>query len=144
MATVGTVGAIPEPPPTAGQFGQGVKYPVDFDSNGRLKLSFGATSVEEALISIMRTYPGERVMQPDYGAGVMLFEPYDTSRIVLAIRESIEAHEPRVTQADVSVSQGQQVGEVFVTIIYSVAGDANPRTLTQGFFNGPATTSRSS
>ncbi len=140
MALVGTPGALPAVPATAGFLGQGVKYPPEADAAGRLRLSSGLDSVEEALKSIFATYPGERVMQPDYGAGVALFEPFDASLMALAVRESIDDHEPRVASIELTASQTQAPGEVIISAEYQLATEATSRTLTYAYFKGPEKT----
>jgi uncharacterized protein len=138
MATVGTPGAISAPPASAGHFGQGVKYPLEYDANtGRLKLSVGVKSVEDSIKSIVLTAPSERPMLPGYGANVGLFEPApDVDRLIVAIQQNIADYEPRVSSCEVEVALGQSLGEVFVQVTYVLVDEANSRTLTVGYFEG--------
>ena len=138
--TFGTPGAIRAVPPTAGHFGQGVKYPLAYDSKGRLSLSFGPSLVDESIQSICRTQRGERVMLPDYGIGQQLFEPAaDADRIRFALSENIEAYEPRISQSrvDVELSLNDSATSE-VTIRYAPTGEADTRTVTAPYFSGPA------
>ena len=137
---VGTTGAIRDVPSQAGIFGQGATYPLAFDAAGRLKLSAGPVLVDQALQSIAQTQPGERPMQPDYGAGVLNFEPLDEDRVRLAFDENIREHEPRVAAAEFSARMGTTFSDGQITIKYVARGEANARTLTAGFFAGPQLT----
>jgi phage baseplate assembly protein W len=87
--------------------------------------------------AIFQTEPGERVMQPDNGAAVGLFEPVrDTSEMTQAARQVVAEHEPRVEpdSIDVTIDQIDASGRLEVTASYQIVGEANPRTLTFPFF----------
>jgi phage baseplate assembly protein W len=137
----GTPGAIRAVPPTAGFFGQGVKYPLTLTASGRLALSFGPDCVGDALNSIVSTAPMERVMQPDYGAAVLTFDLVDPDRSRIAIGRNIADHEPRIVRSDISAEQGADLAQSEVTIKYVLIGEANVRTETYPFFVPPPTTS---
>lgn len=138
--SVGTPGAIRQPPAGTGAFGQGVSYPLAYDPNtGRLALSSGTKCATEALQSIFQTQPGERPMQPDYGAASVLFEPVDMDRLLIRVREVIADHEARVDSIDsVTSSVGPTSGEAIITVTCTLIGDATPRVLTFPYFTGPA------
>jgi len=139
MATVGTPGAIAQPPVTSGFLGQGVTYPPAYTTQGRLKISNGTTSVEEALKTILETAPGERPMLPGYGARVGEFEPIDMARMIAKFKKDVVDYEPRVDSiSSIDAQYGPGVGEVQVTIQYVLVGEANERILTSTIFTGPA------
>jgi len=137
---VGTPGALPAVPSQAAHLGQGIAYPVRADSKGRLALSWGLTAVSESMASICSTEPGERCMQPDYGAATATFEPQDSHRIRAAIEETVADHEPRVTGlGDIEPRNGQTMETVEVDIPYSVVNEATSQTLVYPFFARPNT-----
>lgn len=140
---LGTARALPAVPDTAGPFGQGITYPPTFTTAGRLQLSSGVTLVDQALLSICQTTPGERCMQPDYGIASLLFEPVrDLDRTRVELQDNIADHEPRIDGATVGVAvvdASQNAVEIAIT--YQPAGEANARTLTAPFYSGPAATS---
>ena len=139
MSTVGTPGAIQQPPVTSGFLGQGVTYPPQFTAQGRLKLSSGTTSVEEALKTILETSPGERPMLPGYGARIGEFEPVDLARMVAKFKKDVADYEPRVESINsFDTNPGQGIGEVIGTITYTLVGEASERILTYPLFAGPA------
>jgi phage baseplate assembly protein W len=137
--TVGTSGAIQTPPSTSGFLGQGIKYPLTLTTTGRLDLSSGQTSVEEALQAILETSPGERPMLPGFGAKMGEFEPVDLQRMIAKFKKDVADYEPRVESiANIDNVLGPGVGEVTLSIYYTVVGEANERILTYPIFVGPA------
>jgi phage baseplate assembly protein W len=135
---VGTAGSIQAPPPSAGVYGQGVKYPPTLDTTtGRLALSWGSTLVDESILSICRTVPNERAMLPGYGAATVTFEPIDEYKMREALQANIAAYEPRATNVEVSVV-GEPNGVMRAHISYVPVGEANVRTLTYPIFTPPS------
>lgn len=135
---VGTAGAIQAPPPSAGVYGQGVKYPPTLDtSTGRLALSWGPDLVSESILSICRTVPLERAMLPGYGAATVTFEPIDAYTMKEALLKNIAEYEPRARNVEVEVPPPQPGGVVVASISYQLAGEANIRTLTYPIYTPP-------
>lgn len=134
--------SIQAPPASAGVLGQGIKYPPQFDSKGRLALSWGSDLVDQAILSLCQTQPGERVMQPDYGASSETFEPIGLDRMKIQLEKSIADHEPRAKDVRVDVSLDPD-GIPVARVSYSVDGEATERTLTTPIFTGPAATGSS-
>jgi len=59
-------------------------------------------SVRQAILLLLSTIPGERVMRPDYGCDIyrLIFAPNDDTTAGLAIhyvRQALERWEPRIT-----------------------------------------------
>lgn len=68
---------------------------------GRLETVAGEQTVRQALLVLLSTRPGERVMRPQYGCDLhrLVFEPNDETTAGIAIfhvRQAIERWEPRV------------------------------------------------
>lgn len=68
---------------------------------GRIELVRDAEAVRQALMILLSTRPGERVMRPDYGCDLwrLVFSPNDDTTAGLAIhyvRRAVERFEPRV------------------------------------------------
>lgn len=135
---VGTPGAIRAVPPNAGHLGQGIKYPPEIDTKGRLALSFGADSVTDSIKAICATIPGERVMQPDFGASRSTFEPIDAGRMQIEIEGQIAEKEPRAEGVEVTCRyEESRPGRMVADIKFRIQGDATDRTLTYSWFAGP-------
>ena len=60
------------PPPTTG-----VDHPFHVDGRGRTATSDGADHLRDLIEAVLFTAPGERVMRPEFGSGLLglLFEP---------------------------------------------------------------------
>ncbi|GHJ42765.1 hypothetical protein Cs7R123_01070 [Catellatospora sp. TT07R-123] len=68
---------------------------------GRVSLVHGDDAIRQAIMLLLGTTPGERLMRPDYGSHLhrLLFAPNDQTTAGLAIhyvRHAIERWEPRV------------------------------------------------
>ena len=70
-------------------------------SQGRIELVRDAEAIRQALMLLLSTRPGERVMRPDYGCDLwrLVFSPNDDTTAGLAIhyvRRAVERFEARV------------------------------------------------
>lgn len=66
--------------------------------------------IEASLVSILLTNPGERIMRPNFGAGLsrMIFDPNDATLLSTAremISSATSQYEPRATLVDLQTSQ---------------------------------------
>jgi phage baseplate assembly protein W len=71
------------------------------DAAGRVALVTGAAAIRQALLLLLATMPGERVMRPEYGCEIhrLVFAPADDTTAGLAmhyVRQAVERWEPRV------------------------------------------------
>ncbi|QFT76046.1 GPW/gp25 family protein [Erythrobacter sp. THAF29] len=78
-------------------------------SRGSPRLVEGDRTVRQALMMLLGTRPGERVMRPEWGCPLhrVLFQPNDGATAGLAIhyvRQSIARHEPRVEVRSVTAA----------------------------------------
>lgn len=126
---------LPKPPADAGFFGQSIAYPLTIE-RGRLALVSGDEIIPQAIASLLDTVPGERVMQPDYGAAVSLFEPPDPHVVQERLADQMRDHEPRGEIVNVD-AQDQGDGRHDYVIEYRTIGEADTRTLTYPYFRGP-------
>ena len=53
------------------RLGQGLGQPVAPNASGRMSLVSGPEKVRQAIYTLLDTDPGERVMRPDFGSGLM-------------------------------------------------------------------------
>jgi phage baseplate assembly protein W len=86
--------------------GVGWAFPVR-PSGGRLGYARYEEDIEQAIAIILRTNPGERVMQPGFGAGLRRFlfapnSPIIHGRVEEAVRGALIDQEPRITVERVS------------------------------------------
>ena len=106
--------------------GRGWKFPVAVDAAGRIALSEYEDDVREAIRIILMTAKGERVMQPDFGAGLYDFVFASMSsttlgRVQRAVGDALVKWEPRVEGTAVSVEpDGGEIGKLLINIDYRV------------------------
>jgi phage baseplate assembly protein W len=70
-------------------------------NRGGIEMVEGNSSVRQAVLLLLSTAPGERVMRPNYGCDLhrLVFSPNDTTTAGLAVhyvRQAIERWEPRI------------------------------------------------
>jgi phage baseplate assembly protein W len=100
--------------------------------------------IEESIRLILGTAPGERPMRPEYGCAIHDYifataDPDTTSRIALAVLESLERWEPRIVVEDVQVSPADDERNLlYIDIRYSVGNTNDPRNLVFPFYTIPA------
>jgi phage baseplate assembly protein W len=84
-----------------------IKLKKDLSQN--ITIVKDAESVRQSIKMILSTFPGERIMEPEFGSRVreLLFEPLDdiTSNLLRSeIRDAIEKWENRVSVSSVDVN----------------------------------------
>ncbi len=106
--------------------GRGWRFPVGVDSRGRIAMSAYEEDIKEAILIILRTQKGERVMRPDFGCGIYdyVFSPINTATLTLierTVREAITEWEPRVEieKIEISTEEADQ-GRLLISIDYRV------------------------
>lgn len=106
--------------------GRGWPFPVRPGPDGRLHLVGGDRKVQQSIWIILATAQGERVMRPDFGAGLPrdLFSPNDArNRALIAVRarEALVMNEPRIDVLDVRVDvDSDEDSRVLIHVDYRV------------------------
>ena len=106
--------------------GRGWKFPIAVDAAGRIALSEYEDDVREAIRIILMTAKGERVMQPDFGAGLYDFvfasmRSTTLGRVQRAVEDALVKWEPRVEVTAVSVEPDEgEIGKLLINIDYRV------------------------
>lgn len=77
---------------------------------GGVAMAEGHASVRQAILLLLSTIPGERVMRPEYGCDLfrLMFSPNDDSTAGLAIhyvRRALRQWEPRIDLLDVDAGR---------------------------------------
>lgn len=90
---------------------------LQVNAQGGVDTVQGEESIRQAILLLLATAPGERVMRPDFGCGLhrLLFAPNDESTAGLAIyyvRQSIERYEPRVELLNLDAGPSLEVPEL--------------------------------
>jgi uncharacterized protein len=106
--------------------GQGWSFPLALTPAGEIQLAAHEEDVRQAIRLILATSFGERVMRPDFGAGLrsVLFEPLSTTTMSLVqhhVERALVEWEPRIDLLEVSVeADNTTVGRLLITLNYRV------------------------
>lgn len=120
--------------------GQGWSFPIKVNARGGLDWSNGPDRIQAAIWIILSTSPGERLMLPDFGAGIkdFVFEsnsPAIRAQLVSAVQNALVQWEPRIqlvsVQADPSPDQDSLV---LISITYQIRGTNELYNMVYPFF----------
>ncbi len=111
----------------------GWAFPPAAGPSGDLALAAHVADIEQAIRIILLTTPGERMMRPDFGAGLksLIFSPMSTTTAALAqynIQKALIQWEPRIDNIEVVVTMQPAIGCLNIDIRYRVR-------LTNTFYN---------
>jgi phage baseplate assembly protein W len=113
--------------PSKAFLGVGWSFPVAADPvSGDVLLAVYEEDVRQAVVLILETNPGERVMRPDFGAGLraLVFEPLNTTTMALVkhrVEQALITWEPRIDVREVSVTaDGTTRNRLNIQISYRV------------------------
>ena len=110
------------------------KHPVTND----VVVSKDASAIKQAIVNLLLTNKGERLMNPNYGSDIRryLFEPLDygtANQIKNNIRDTIETFEPRIRVLQISATPNFDDNGFDITMTYNVIGTDTP-PVTVDFF----------
>ena len=110
------------------------KHPVTDD----VVVSRDASAIKQAIVNLLLTNKGERLMNPGYGSDIRryLFEPLDygtANQIKGNIRDTIERFEPRISVVRLKASPNYDDNGFDITMTYSIRG-TNDSPVTVDFF----------
>lgn len=120
--------------------GQGFAWPLRVDHTGSIAFTQGDDDLDDAILVVLATAPGERVMRPQFGCRIwdQLFEPITGNTLGLmaqSVREAITQWEPRVDVHNVEVVAAPGVdGLVNIHVDYVVRTTNNRRNLVYPFY----------
>jgi len=103
---------------------QNISFPLGaLDENSGLNWAKEEQSIREVIWNILLTRPGERLMRPEFGAGLDQFihmpNNETTRRLIADVAEkAIKRWEPRITLLDVSVSTNVEQLNVLVLSVH--------------------------
>jgi phage baseplate assembly protein W len=137
---------MPIADPARAFLGVGWSFPPKFEG-GKVAVAAYEEDVRQAILIILGTSPGERVMRPDFGAGLdrFVFEPITPTtltRVEMTVRDALIAWEPRIDVEDVRVApQGQPANVLSIELDYLVRATNTRQNLVYPFYlqeGGPA------
>ena len=131
---------LPALDPARAFLGIGWAFPPRFDADGHAAEAAYDEDVRQALLIILGTNPGERLMRPDFGAGLdrLVFEPIDAAmptRVAQLVREAVVAWEPRVdVEAVRATPEGRPANVLSIELDYRVRATNTRANLVYPFY----------
>ncbi|MFO7567697.1 MAG: GPW/gp25 family protein [Enhygromyxa sp.] len=120
--------------------GKGWGFPIVPDRERReLPMVAGPDKVEQSIVLILETEPGERLMRPDFGAGLRryLMRPNTVATRTQLQREvetALTLWEPRIELRRVEVTPGEDPALVLISIDYLHKRDRSPGNFVYPFY----------
>lgn len=106
--------------------GRGWAFPVQAGPSGEVLMAEFEEDIRQSIRIILGTNPGERVMRPDFGAGLnaLVFEPVNTTTMALVqhrVELALVTWEPRINVLDIQVSTvPQERNLLLIEVSYQV------------------------
>ncbi len=122
--------------------GVGWAFPLAVE-RGRIAFARQERDVEQAIIIILLTPKGQRVMRPEFGCKIhdLVFSPNDATAAGLAayyVRDALAMWEPRIRVEDVTAEPDpDDLGRLLITIQYQIRSTYDRRTLVFPFYRIP-------
>jgi uncharacterized protein len=118
--------------------GRGIAFPLRLEG-GKLGMNAYENQVEQSIKLILRTGQGERVMRPDFGAGIdrLAFEPMGAVTVALMqhqVKETLTRFEPRIDVLGVTAETKPDEGRLDVAIQYRVRRTDSVNNLVYPFY----------
>ncbi len=123
--------------------GSGWRFPIKVNARGRLEWSNGPQRIQDSIWLIIKTALGERIMRPNFGAGVddFVFQSnsvINRSQLAIAIKGApADLESTRVDAGDQGISfisPGNFESQVLVTIQYRIRTTNEPFNVVFPFY----------
>lgn len=117
-------------------------FPYHFDGTGRTAETDADEHIRDLIEQVLFTRAGERVMRPDFGAGLLalVFEPNSTTLAATTqflVQSALQQHLAHLIAAK-AVTVEAIDSTLQVTVRYSVLADSSVRTATFSLAGGAA------
>ncbi len=120
--------------------GIGWKFPLQVTRTGGIATSSEEWRIEESILIILSTAPGERLMEPDFGCGIhdLVFAPNDSStvsKVIDQVQRALVGYEPRIDVLDVTAETTQgQPNLLLIRVDYRIRDTNSMKNLVYPFF----------
>jgi phage baseplate assembly protein W len=109
-------------------------HPYHFDGSGRTATTSDADHIRDLIEQVLFTSPGERVMRPDFGAGLLrlVFEPNSTALAAttqFVVQSGLQQHLGHLIAVSAVVVENVDAA-LQVTVRYVVLADGTGRDAT--------------
>jgi phage baseplate assembly protein W len=111
---------------------------LEVQPNGALQMTDGDAAVRQAVLLLLTTHPGERVMLPTYGCELsrLIFQPNDDTTAGLAthyVRKALTRWEPRVEILNLDATRSaEDPGRLDISLHYRVRPTSSEQQLVVG------------
>jgi uncharacterized protein len=129
-----------KPDPATAFLGVGWAFPPAMAADGKPAEAAYEEDIRQAIRIILGTNPGERVMRPDFGAGLstFVFEPVNTTTMALLqtrVQTALVAWEPRIDVEAVSVTtDADERNRLLIDMTYRVRATNTVHNLVYPFY----------
>jgi phage baseplate assembly protein W len=122
-----------------GYLGTGISFPFLPTNDGPLAYLGGPAKVEQAIIAILQTEPGERLMRPTFGCGLQryIMQPNSVATRAMIrgdVEKALNDWEPRIQLTEVTVDPGDDPALVLIAIRYVHVRTRTPGNLVYPFY----------
>lgn len=119
--------------------GVGWSFPLSVSTNLQVSLAKFEEDVRQAVLIILTTNPGERVMRPDFGAGLddFVFAPITfttTEQIRVRVTEALIDWEHRIDIVSVKVEVTGERNRLDITVDYRIRATNTLHNLVYPFY----------
>jgi hypothetical protein len=120
--------------------GIGWKFPLQVTPGGAIATSSEEQKIEESVLLILSTAPGERLMLPNFGCGIhnLVFAPNDSgtvTRVVDLVRRALTTYEPRIDVVDVTAEiSPEQPNVLLIRVGYRILDNNTMTNIVYPFF----------
>lgn len=120
--------------------GVGTSFPLQLDAKtGEVARAAYEESVRQAILIILGTARGERLMRPDFGCEIhdLVFASMSAAtigRAKKAVNDALLHHESRIDVTDIDVQTGGDGNVLFIDIQYEVRATNNVFNLVYPFY----------
>lgn len=129
-----------QPDPAKTFLGVGWAFPPHLEPDDTLALAAYEADIYQAIWIILGTNPGERVMRPEFGAGLgtFVFEPVNTATLALVktrVENALVDWEPRIDVVEVKVTTDPaQRNTLLIEVSYRVRATNTLHNLVYPFY----------
>ena len=120
--------------------GRGWRFPIETSQIGGIAQCGGEDAVRAAILVILGTAPGERLMRPTFGCRIhdLLFAPNNANTAGLAAHYCVDAlrrFEPRITEVEAEAApSAEQPNQLQIRIRYKVRQTGMTHNMVHPFY----------
>ena len=120
--------------------GVGWAFPPKLEADGTQTMVAYEEDIRQAILIILGTNPGERVMRPDFAAGLnkFIFEPVNTTTMAMVktrVEEALIDWEPRIDLEEVKViTEPAERNRLLIEVSYRVRATNTLHNLVYPFY----------